>query len=160
RSPQPGSSAPVVRKKVSHVRQRAVAPIAVDRPTELACESYLTAADFQRRLERMDDQSLFEILGVSPTASTEAIERSYLKQLFIWHPDRLGPHQAALRPLANRICGRLNAAYQQLRDPLRRAQHRHEIEQKLGTPKQRDAMAALTRAASLAEHAQVLLRHR
>jgi curved DNA-binding protein CbpA len=163
--PRPTTPAPVVRRKISQIRQRAVPASSTptppaEQPTELVCGGYLTAVDFQRRLESMDDQNLFEILGVDDSAGIERIEKSYQTQLFIWHPDRLAPHQIELRPLATCVCARLGGAYQELRDPLRRAEHRREVAQELGSVRQRRNMALLAEAADLAESAQMLIRHR
>lgn len=30
----------------------------------------------------------FKILGIQPTSSSEEIKRAYIRQLFLWHPDR------------------------------------------------------------------------
>jgi tetratricopeptide (TPR) repeat protein len=146
-----------VRQRATPRQEPAGGPSVAD--TELVCGGYLTAADLHRRLARMDDQSLFELLGVDSHASGEAVAKGYQAQLFIWHPDRLAPDQERLRPIAGRICARLSSAYQQLRDPIRRAEHRRAIEQQLGSARQQRAMTLLTEAAELAEAAQTLIRH-
>ncbi|GEM_PF-1412347 len=65
----------------------------------------------------------YAMLGVAPDADREAIRRQYLHHMQVWrqHPDLGGDHQHAAR---------LNAAYETLRDPRRRAQYDHLYFQK------------------------------
>jgi len=128
--------------------------------TRVVNDRYLSAAELRRYLEKMEEQDLFEMLGISDYASTEEVVSAYQRQLFLWHPDRLSPAQETLKPLAARICARMGQAHQRLRDPQRRAEHRTEVEQQLGTAKQRQQMARVTEASELAERAEALLRRR
>jgi DnaJ-class molecular chaperone len=58
-------------------------------------------------------ENYYEMLGVAPDASQEAIERAYRALALRWHPDLTGPTgEAQMR--------RLNAAAAALRDPVRR----------------------------------------
>lgn len=65
-------------------------------------------------------QTYYEILDVPANAPAERIKESYHVIASIWHPDRFAPdskqHQLATRKLRE-----LNAAYEVLRDPARRA---------------------------------------
>jgi tetratricopeptide (TPR) repeat protein len=128
--------------------------------TRVINDRYVSAADLKRYLAKMEEQDLFEMLGISPHASTEEVVSAYQRQLFLWHPDRLSPEQESLKPLSARICARMGHAHQRLRDPERRAEHRTEVEQRLGTAKQRQQMARVTEASELAERAEVLTRRR
>ena len=65
-------------------------------------------------------QTYYDILDVPANAPAEHIKESYHLIVSIWHPDRFAPgtkqHQLATRKLRE-----LNAAYEVLRDPGRRA---------------------------------------
>ena len=70
-------------------------------------------------MEHLDD--LYDILGVPPDASAEELHHARNRMLRYWHPDR------SLDPLAPERAKRINAAYDVLADPERRAvydQHR------------------------------------
>jgi hypothetical protein len=70
-------------------------------------------------VEHLDD--LYDILGVPPDATSEELHRARNRMLQYWHPDR------SLDPLAPERAKRINAAYDVLADPERRAvydQHR------------------------------------
>ena len=70
-------------------------------------------------MEHLDD--LYDILGVPPDATAEELHRARNRMLQYWHPDR------SLDPLAPERAKRINAAYDVLADPERRAvydQHR------------------------------------
>jgi curved DNA-binding protein CbpA len=151
------------RRKISGVVRRSVRPEPTPSPADpkqALQDRYLSAAELERHLEMMEEQNYFEMLGVSVRASTAEVVAAYQRQLFVWHPDRLSPKQALLKPLAARICARMGQAHQQLRDPERRAAHRVEVEQLLGSAKERRQMANATEASELAERAEVLIRRR
>lgn len=70
-------------------------------------------------MEHLDD--LYDILGVPPDATAEELHHARNRMLRYWHPDR------SLDPLAPERAKRINAAYDVLADPERRAvydQHR------------------------------------
>lgn len=58
-------------------------------------------------------ESWFQVLGVSPSASWEQIRSEYRKKIQQYHPDRLEGMAAELRQLAVERCQRLNAAYEE-----------------------------------------------
>jgi curved DNA-binding protein CbpA len=56
----------------------------------------------------------YQTLGVAPTAGSDAIHRAYRELARLAHPDRSGDPAAMVR---------LNAAWEVLRDPVRRAEY-------------------------------------
>lgn len=62
-----------------------------------------------------EEQDHYEVLGVSPDASTEGIREAYRRLAFRYHPDR-----NQLRGDADERMARINEAYTILSDPLRR----------------------------------------
>lgn len=65
-------------------------------------------------------QTYYEILDVPANAPAERIRESYHVIASIWHPDRF-PQGSKQHQLATRKLRELNAAYEVLRDPARRA---------------------------------------
>jgi uncharacterized membrane protein len=65
-------------------------------------------------------QTYYDILDVPANAPAERIKESYHVVASIWHPDRFAPGSKQ-HHLATRKLRELNAAYEVLRDPARRA---------------------------------------
>lgn len=63
----------------------------------------------------LDPDGLYEVLGVSPSASADELRDAYRREAFRWHPDRCD------HPAAEGRMQRINAARDVLLDPSRRA---------------------------------------
>ena len=61
------------------------------------------------------EKNRYQLLNISPSASTEEIKEAYLKLAFRYHPDR---NQMSLT--ANKIMEKINEAYATLSDPIKR----------------------------------------
>jgi curved DNA-binding protein len=61
------------------------------------------------------EKNRYQLLNISPSASTEEIKEAYLKLAFRCHPDR---NQMSLT--ANKIMEKINEAYATLSDPIKR----------------------------------------
>ncbi|MCU0681877.1 MAG: DnaJ domain-containing protein [Polyangiaceae bacterium] len=86
----------------------------------------LSAQEARRREVRaraaaVGDEDLFTVLGVGRRATAEEIKNAFFAQARRWHPDRIPPVLADVRPLAARVFARLGEAYQTLTDAERRA---------------------------------------
>lgn len=79
--------------------------------------------DVRRRLDQMDHQSHFEMLGVDAGADGRAVRQAHMRELYVWHPDRLPAHLAHLRPEIARLCVRLGEACRVLTNPDMRADY-------------------------------------
>src|SRR5262252_7089619 len=64
---------------------------------------------------------LYDVLGVTPSASNEEIRRAFRAQAKRWHPDRFAASPPALRERAERRIRAVIAAYAVLNSPLQRA---------------------------------------
>lgn len=73
------------------------------------------------RLWRKDDatapagENWHEVLGVSPGASVDEIERAYRAQLEQYHPDKVAQLGPELQIVARRMTERIDAAYARAR---------------------------------------------
>ena len=69
-------------------------------------------------MARMAQRDLYEILGVSRTATQDEIRKAYLKLAHKYHPDKTGGDKAAEEQLKE-----INAAYDILKNPEKRAKY-------------------------------------
>ena len=76
------------------------------------------------------NKTLYEVLGVGPTASAAEIRTAYRELATRYHPDR---HQGSpLADLATEKLAEINAAYEVLSDPARRATYDAKLSQSAG----------------------------
>ncbi|MCA9623293.1 MAG: DnaJ domain-containing protein [Myxococcales bacterium] len=74
-------------------------------------------ADIDARLARLEHESYFDMLGVTPDASTPTIRAAYLQLLYLWHPDRLPPGLLHRKADMAELCSRFGEACKVLTDP-------------------------------------------
>lgn len=73
----------------------------------------------------MQLENLYNILGISPTATTEEIKKAYRSLAMRYHPDRNTHAGAELRFNA------IKTAYEQLIDPQKRAEYNQSLNHRL-----------------------------
>lgn len=75
----------------------------------------------------------YQVLGITPAASTEEVRRAHRQLARVLHPDRLGAAGAAERRLAERRMREVNVAWTVLSDPRRRSDYDRELAAATGT---------------------------
>lgn len=113
-----GDSKPVLLPPQHAPRAQAVEPV-VGQKQALAAPSW-SRTQIQTRHRELSRQTPFEVLGVAADANGRTVQAAYMKQLYLWHPDRLGPGQEEMRPLMADICEQLGQAFAVLSDPHQR----------------------------------------
>lgn len=116
--------------------------------------------ELRQELEKLSGAqalSHYEVLGVAPNASNEAIQKAFFALAKKWHPDRLAPEFASLRELATHVFARMTEANQVLGDPaLRRG---YDQEQKsLPSAEEIEQVQKVLRATTAYQKAEVLLK--
>jgi curved DNA-binding protein CbpA len=71
----------------------------------------------------MEEQRAHDVLGLSPGASMEEIQREYRRLVMSWHPDHLGRAAPDIRAQATAYLKELNVAYGLLTSPTLRRFH-------------------------------------
>ena len=87
----------------------------------------LFAAIFLLNLTEAEYQDHYKVLGLDSKCSQRDVKKSYIKLSLKWHPDK---HSGQKKELANQEMVRINAAYEVLSNPERRAEY--DQEQKYG----------------------------
>ena len=78
----------------------------------------------QGRLEEMDELSqYYNVLGLEPGASLEAVNQAYKDLAFVWHPDRIPKDNLRLQQKAEEKLKEINQARDQLRSIRPSAHH-------------------------------------
>ncbi len=84
-------------------------------------------AELAAAAERLRQRDDFEVLGLVPGASTDAVEAAFAGVARRSHPDRFKNNSAAVRSLADGVFARFQSAYERLRDPRRRGGYELEL---------------------------------
>jgi len=129
-------------------------------PPGLSAEALALFTEVKTRLKQIDAQNYFEMLAVPRDASAEAIRAQFLTLAKRWHPDRLPPDLAMLRPEAERLFHFLNAAHDTLTDDPKRAAYLKTVIDGGGTPASDRQLAAVLNAAMEQQRADVLMKRR
>lgn len=113
-----GDAKPVLMPPQRAPRPQATQP-AVGQKQTLSDPSW-TRIQIQKRYRQLAQVSPFQALGVGPQDNGRTIQSAYMKQLYLWHPDRLAPGQEDLRPVMAEICELLGRAFAAISDTDRR----------------------------------------
>ena len=108
----------------------------------------------------LDEQTYFQMLGVSHSANAESIRDAYFAQVKKWHPDRLPPDLAELRPLADEIFQHLTSAHETLSDVDERGKYLKTVQGGGGTPKADRELQRILGAAMEFQKVEVLIRRK
>ncbi len=118
----------------------AMQPPPAKAPTDLAARR----AEVQARAASIENETYFEVLGITRSAAPEEVRNAYFALAKRWHPDRTPAELHELKPLVAGVFARVGEAYAVLNDAEKRAAYVKSLE----TP--------ATTARSAAEEEQVV----
>jgi curved DNA-binding protein CbpA len=108
----------------------------------------------------IENQNYFEMLGLDKKAGGAEIKAEFFKLAKDFHPDRLPPELAPLRPCVEVIFGYLNEAYKTLDDEEQRVAYLRSVREGGGTPAAERMMQQILDSALAYERVQVFARKR
>jgi tetratricopeptide (TPR) repeat protein len=116
---------------------------------------------WQRILARarlVENQNYFEMLGLDKNASSADAKTEFFKLVKEFHPDRLSPELAPLRPCVEVIFGYLSEAHKTLADDEQRVAYVRSVREGGGTPAAERMMQQILDSAIAYERVQVFVR--
>lgn len=129
-------------------------------PSGLSPQHSAMWEDISRRVNAIDDQNYFEMLGISKDALGDKARDAYFELAKRLHPDRLPGELVALVPFAERIFHHLTQAHDTLTDDEKRLRYLGVIRDGGGTPATDRMMGNILEATVEFQKAEVLLRRR
>jgi curved DNA-binding protein CbpA len=110
------------------------------------------------RARLIENQNYFEMLGLDKQAQTADIKTEFFKLAKDFHPDRLPPELAPLRPCVDVIFGYMNEAHKTLGDDEQRIAYQRTVREGGGTPAGERLMQQILDSAIAYERVQVFAR--
>jgi len=117
-------------------------------------------AELRERLEGLDGQNYFDMLGVDKKAGEKDIRDRYFELVKRFHPDRLPPPLHPIKAHAERLFHHVTEARDTLSDPEKRIRYERQVAQGGGTPETDRQITNAIQAANLLQKAEVLSRRR
>ncbi|MFO7177641.1 MAG: DnaJ domain-containing protein [Pseudomonadota bacterium] len=114
--------------------------------------------EIRGKAERLEELSFYELLEVSTEATASEIQEAFLRLAKRWHPDRLGPEHADVRPLVTRIFARMTEAQQVLTDTIQRREYDLRDKRAQREAEEAEQVQRVLRAATAFQKAEILLR--
>jgi curved DNA-binding protein CbpA len=114
----------------------------------------------RQRLESMEDENYFQMLGVATSVGADEVRQAFLSLAARWHPDRAPPNITALRDLHERIFAYLSEAQDTLSRDEVRGRYFAAVQEGGGTPNSQRRIGALIEAATDAQKAEVCMKRR
>jgi curved DNA-binding protein CbpA len=110
------------------------------------------------RSRLIENQNYFEMLGLDKKATSADVKTEFFKHAKEWHPDRVPPELAPLRPFVEIIFAYLNEAQKVLGDDEQRIAYLRTVREGGGTPAAERLMAQILDSAIAYERVLVFAR--
>jgi curved DNA-binding protein CbpA len=134
------------------------APITATSPGAVRPEHAARRADIERRAASIDSEDLFQILGLTRETPADQIRNAYFALAKTWHPDRVPPELAEVKPLVARVFARISDAFQTLNDATKRKEYLERLQAGGGAHDDDEKIARVVDAAMEFQKAEILLK--
>lgn len=106
--------------------------------------------------DKSPPETFYDVLGVDRGVDAAALRMAFFQLAKQWHPDRLPPALADLRPIVTRAFARMGEAHQLLSDPRARADYDAKLKE--APDEEAQQVTEIINAASAHQRAEILLR--
>ena len=127
-------------------------------PEDLSPELHERWNKIMTRARLIENQNYFEMLGLDKKAQAAEVKAEFFKMAKDYHPDRLPPELAPLRPAVEIIFGYMNEAHKVLGDEEQRIAYIRSVREGGGTPAAERLMQQILDSAIAYERVQVFAR--
>src|SRR5690606_3554927 len=142
---------PTPPKPLERPRERRAAPAAGDEvpppPATLSPEHRALWEEIAERVKAIEHENYFEMLGVPRDAPAGAVQKAYFNLVKRWHPDRVPPELAPLRPYVEDVFRYLTRAQETLCDDAKRGLYLATVQDGGGTPAAERRLGSIVQAA-------------
>jgi len=153
----PPGSIPPMASKSPEARLERLADVPPP-PAGLSPELHERWQRIAARARLIENQNYFEMLGLDKNAQSAEAKAEFFKLAKEFHPDRLPPELAPLRPCVEVIFGYLNEAHKTLGDDEQRVAYVRSVREGGGTPAAERLMQQILDSAIAYERVQVYAR--
>lgn len=122
-------------------------------PEERALEAKILA-----RAERISSEDYFQMLGLTPDAPIELVQRTFLDLAKVWHPDRLPAALAEVKDACSKVFSHLTHAHATLTDDAKRQEYATLLKEGGATPDDQTKIASIVEAATEFQKAEFFLK--
>lgn len=133
-------------------------PITAMSPGVVRPEHAARRAEIERRARSIDSEDFFQILGLSRETPPDQIRNAYFALAKTWHPDRVPPELADVKPLVARVFARISDAFQNLNDATKRKDYLERLQAGGGAHDDDEKIARVVDAAMEFQKAEILLK--
>lgn len=129
-------------------------------PANLSEEHHARWESIRAKVETIETQNYFEMLGLTKDATGTSAQDAYFKLVKKWHPDRLPAELDMLRPWVDRVFYYMTRAKDVLIDEGERMEYLRSVLQGGGTPESERRVNDIVQAALEFQKAEVLFRRK
>jgi curved DNA-binding protein CbpA len=133
-------------------------PITAVSPGALRPDHAARKAEIERRYQSIDTEDFFQILGLTRETPADQIRNAYFALAKTWHPDRVPPELAEVKPLVARVFARISDAFQTLNDAAKRKEYLERLGAGGGSHDDDEKIARVVDAAMEFQKAEILLK--
>jgi curved DNA-binding protein CbpA len=127
-------------------------------PPPVRPEHAARRAEIEKRAQALDGEDFFQLLGLTRETPPDQIRNAYFALAKVWHPDRVPPELADVKPLVARVFARISDAFQTLNDAAKRKEYLERLQAGGGSADDDEKIARVVDAALEFQKAEILLK--
>lgn len=133
-------------------------PSSASMPAALTGEQNALKTKIIERANQISSQDYFQMLGLPRDATPDAVQKAFLQQVKVWHPDRLPAALVDVKEACNRVFSHLTEAQATLTDDAKREQYMRLLKDGGATPDDQAKIQAVLEAATEFQKAEICMK--